>query len=131
MVRRILLSFALLSVCACSKEASDYPDLIVDDIRVGKHRAVGAWDTITVHYTGRLKGGKVFDTSRNNAEPSKYSMRGKTLIEGWRLGLIGMKVGGKRRLTIPPELAYGQQGKLGRFPPNSTVVFDIELFAVE
>ncbi len=116
---------------ACTRDPKDYPDLIIRDIKRGNGAEVGAWDSITVHYTGRLKGGGVFDSSRKNKKPSRYSMSGKTLIEGWRIGLVGMKVGGKRRLTIPPELAFGKQGKLGRFPPNATLVFDIELFSIE
>lgn len=118
-------------LAACTGDPADYPDLLIVDARVGQGDPVGGWDTVTVHYTGRLKGGGVFDSSRKRGKPSTYSLRGKTLIEGFRLGLLGMKVGGRRRLTVPPELAFGKQGKLGRFPPNATLQFDVELLKIE
>ncbi len=116
---------------ACTPDASEYPELIIQDLKKGSGPAVGTWDTITVHYVGRLRGGAIFESSRKKGKPGTYSMRGKTLIEGWRIGLIGMQVGGRRKLTIPPQLAFGAQGKLGRFPPHATLEFDIELIALE
>lgn len=128
---RSFLGLLCATALSCTPDPQDYPNLTIEELKVGAGASVGGWDTVSVHYTGRIQGGKVFDTSRNDSVPRSYSMRGKTLIEGWRIGLQGMKVGGRRKLTIPPELAFGTEGKLGRFPPNSTLVFDIELLGIE
>lgn len=132
MLRNVLYIYLLVLLTACPKTAKDYPELIIKDITIGKGEAAGKYDTVLVHYVGRFPDGKVFDSSQSRfGGPHKYSLTAKTLIEGWRLGIVGMKVGGKRRLTIPPHLAFGPQGKAGRIPPNSTIIFDIELLKVE
>lgn len=123
---------SLLLAVSCTKKAKDYPNLIIKDLKHGDGEQVGGFDTIYVHFEGRFKNGEVFDSSRaRGSEPIRYSMRAKSLIEGWRLGLVGMKEGGVRRLTIPPELAFGSQGKAGRIPANETLIFDIELIKAE
>ena len=129
MIKYVLLLGLLLP--ACTKDPKDYPNLKIEDVKKGKGTAVGGFDTIYVYYEGRFEDGKVFDTNRGKKKPTRYSMRAKTLIEGWRIGLVGMKEGGKRRLTIPPELAFGKKGKMGRIPPGATLVFDVELVRVE
>lgn len=113
---------------SCTKKAKDFPNLIIKDLKVGQGAEVGSFDTIYVHFEGRFKDGRVFDSSKSRGtEPIRYSMRAKSLIEGWRIGLLGMKEGGIRRLTIPPELAFGSKGKAGRVPANETLIFDVEL----
>jgi FKBP-type peptidyl-prolyl cis-trans isomerase len=86
--------------------------------------------TITVHYTGWLANGTKFDSSVDRGEPISFALVDGGLIKGWVEGVPGMKVGGKRQLRIPPEAGYGPSGK-GPIPPNSTLIFDIELLGVK
>lgn len=91
-------------------------------------QAVLLTDTITVHYTGWLEDGTTFDSSVPRDEPLQQPLTG--LIEGWQEGLVGMKVGEKRRLIIPPELGYGEEGFPPTIPPGATLIFDIELISI-
>ena len=98
------------------------------DVKEGKGEEVKAGATVKVHYTGWLTNGKVFDSSRKRDEAISFGLN--QVIKGWTEGVQGMKVGGTRRLMIPPELAYGDQDK-GDIPPKSTLIFDIELLEVK
>ena len=86
---------------------------------------------IQVHYTGKLQDGTKFDSSFDRGEPFSFQIGLRQVIEGWEIGLMGMKVGGKRTLIIPPELAYGERGAGDLIPPNATLTFDVELVAVQ
>lgn len=124
-------SFIIIALISCTKSATDYPDLKIEDLKLGIGESVGSRDTIYVYFEGRFPNGKVFDKSPRDQPPRRYSLMARTLIQGWALGLVGMKPGGKRRLTIPPELAFGEKGKYGSIPPNATLIFDIELIKKE
>lgn len=104
--------------------------LQIIDIVVGNGDTVQAGDTVTVHYTGWLTDGTVFDTTLDDGNPVSFELNPARLIQGWVEGIPEMQVGGMRRLIIPPELAYGDAGRSG-IPPNSVLIFDIELLAAE
>ena len=104
--------------------------LVIEDLVVGSGPAVKAGDTVSVHYTGTLLNGEKFDSSRDRGEPFTFTIGVSQVIQGWQEGLIGMQAGGIRKLTIPPDLGYGEQGAGGVIPPNATLVFEIELMEI-
>lgn len=100
------------------------------DIKVGTGQVANDGDHVKVHYTGWFASGKKFDSSVDAHQPYSFTIGKGDVIKGWDEGVIGMKVGGKRQLRIPPELAYGEKGYKDIIPPNSTLIFDIQLLAV-
>jgi len=105
--------------------------LIVQDVVVGTGKTAENGDTLIAHYVGALEDGTVFDESYSKGQPIQFVLGSGQLIQGWELGLVGMKEGGKRRLVIPSELAYGVQGAgNGAIPSNATLLFEIELVGV-
>jgi FKBP-type peptidyl-prolyl cis-trans isomerase len=105
--------------------------LTVTEQQVGTGAEAVAGKTVSVHYTGRLITGRKFDSSLDRGTPFSFKLGAGQVIKGWDLGVAGMKVGGKRQLTIAPELGYGANGAGGVIPPNATLVFDVELLGVE
>jgi FKBP-type peptidyl-prolyl cis-trans isomerase len=101
----------------------------VDEV-VGTGESPSPGRTVSVHYTGRLENGTVFDSSAKRGVPFDFQIGTGGVIKGWDEGVMSMKVGGKRKLIIPPSLGYGSQDK-GSIPPNSTLIFDVELLAVK
>lgn len=104
--------------------------LQVVDEQVGSGKECKAGDTVKVHYTGTLMNGKKFDSSRDKGEPFKFTLGQGQVIKGWDQGVVGMKVGGKRKLTIPSDLGYGERGSGASIPPNAGLKFDVELIEV-
>lgn len=105
-------------------------DLKIEDIRQGQGEAVKEGDTVEVNYTGTLINGTKFDSSYDRNQTFKFTVGAGQVIQGWEKGLIGMKKGGLRKLTIPSSLAYGEQGVPGAIPPSSPLIFEIELVSV-
>jgi FKBP-type peptidyl-prolyl cis-trans isomerase FkpA len=104
--------------------------LLKEDLIVGNGATAEAGQDVVVHYVGRLADGKQFDSSRARRDPLDFALGAGDVIKGWDQGIPGMKVGGKRRLTIPPELAYGKHGLAGVIPPQATLVFEVELLEI-
>jgi FKBP-type peptidyl-prolyl cis-trans isomerase FkpA len=104
--------------------------LTIEDVVVGDGAAAAAGQQVTVHYTGWLTNGTKFDSSKDRNDPFVFPLGAGRVIKGWDEGVQGMKVGGKRKLTIPPALGYGARGAGGVIPPNSTLVFEVELLGV-
>jgi FKBP-type peptidyl-prolyl cis-trans isomerase len=105
--------------------------LQIEDIQVGTGAEATKGAMVDVHYTGWLTNGSKFDSSLDRGQPFSFALGGGMVIQGWDQGVVGMKVGGKRKLTIPPELGYGARGAGGVIPPNATLVFEVELLAVK
>ncbi len=101
------------------------------DVKVGTGEEAKTGDKVKVHYTGWFTNGKKFDSSVDAHQPYTFTVGQGNVIKGWDEGVAGMKVGGKRQLRIPPELAYGEQGYKNIIPPNSTLIFDVQLLGIE
>ena len=104
--------------------------LMIEELIVGSGDEATSGHTVSVHYTGWLTSGAKFDSSRDRDEPFDFALGARHVIAGWDEGVAGMKVGGKRKLTIPPQLGYGTRGAGGVIPPNATLVFEVELLGV-
>ena len=126
----------LLVGCGCSgggggsKEVTLADGLKYTDDQVGTGAEATAGKTAVVHYTGWLSDGTKFDSSKDRGQPFSFPLGGGRVIKGWDEGVVGMKIGGKRTLIIPPELGYGARGAPGAIPPNATLRFEVELLDV-
>lgn len=145
MSRRLLMLVPIMftvlgavSMSACgeqepeSSESSTPTDsLVVEDEVIGEGPAAKSGDVVTVHYTGWLTDGTKFDSSLDRNQPFAFVLGQRQVIAGWDQGVAGMKVGGKRKLTIPPDLGYGARGAGEVIPPNATLVFEVELLQID
>lgn len=104
--------------------------LQIEELNVGTGAEAQSGQKVSVHYTGWLTDGSKFDSSVDRGRPFEFVLGGGMVIQGWDQGVVGMKVGGKRKLTIPPELGYGERGFPGAIPPSATLIFEVELLGV-
>ena len=104
--------------------------LVYEDTVVGEGAEAKAGQQVSVHYTGWLTNGSKFDSSKDRNDPFEFSLGMRQVIGGWDEGVQGMKIGGTRKLTIPPQLGYGARGAGGVIPPNATLVFEVELLGI-
>ena len=127
-----LVVLASLSLSACGRKSAPRTvgGVLIEDLRVGSGATATSGKVVSAHYTGRFPDGNKFDSSDDAGVPIEFLLGAGKVIKGWDIGIEGMKVGGKRKLTIPPELAYGARGG-GPIPPNATLVFDVELVGVK
>ncbi|MBX3189160.1 MAG: FKBP-type peptidyl-prolyl cis-trans isomerase [Labilithrix sp.] len=145
-MRNILPALLFITLAACSKTVAEPPPsdfkpseapplppgpekLEIVDETVGTGAEAKNGDTVKVHYTGKLLNGKEFDSSRGK-DPFQVTIGKGQVIKGWDQGLPGMKVGGKRKLTIPWQLAYGENGSGDKIPPKAALAFDVELLEI-
>jgi len=109
----------------------DVKELKIEDIKIGTGDEAVSGKKVTVNYSGTLTNGTKFDSSYDRGTPFAFNLGTGQVIKGWDQGVAGMKVGGKRRLIIPPDLGYGSNGAGSTIPPNATLVFEVELLKVE
>ncbi|OGZ63304.1 MAG: peptidylprolyl isomerase [Candidatus Staskawiczbacteria bacterium RIFCSPLOWO2_01_FULL_37_25b] len=102
----------------------------IETLQEGAGEGAKAGDKVTVNYVGALEDGVKFDSSINRGQPFTFTLGQNSVIQGWEQGLLGMKPGEKRKLTIPPELAYGEQGAGGVIPPNATLIFEVDMISI-
>jgi FKBP-type peptidyl-prolyl cis-trans isomerase FkpA len=128
----------VLNACGGNTENTGVTQLIKQDDVMGAGAEAQSGRAVTVHYTGWLydqtrpdRKGNKFDSSRDRNEPFSFNLGAGEVIRGWDEGVAGMKVGGRRTLTIPPDMGYGARGAGGVIPPNATLLFDVELLAVK
>lgn len=123
------IAAALLTIVLAFPAAAE--ELQMKDLIVGTGEEADVGMTVSVHYTGWLMDGTKFDSSLDRGQPFSFTLGERRVIAGWEQGVVGMKVGGKRELIIPPELAYGERGAGGVIPPNATLKFEVELLGVK
>lgn len=121
---------AIVYLAMSNKEPEAVTELQTEDLVVGTGPEAKTGDTVSVHYTGWLTDNTKFDSSLDRDEPIEFTLGQGEVITGWDEGVVGMKVGGKRKLTIPPDMGYGAQGS-GPIPPNATLLFEVELLSIQ
>ena len=128
--RLLVINEKFLTSCPGIFAAGDVTDTPFKQIIIAAGEGAKAGDKVTVNYVGTLENGTKFDSSIDRGTPFVFTLGQNSVIQGWELGVLGMKVGEKRKLTIPPELAYGSQGAGGVIPPNATLNFEIDMLGI-
>jgi FKBP-type peptidyl-prolyl cis-trans isomerase FkpA len=132
-LKRFIVIAALLTLAACGGDSTTGPTdsgtVLTEDLVVGTGATAVVGNTVTVHYTGMFTNGTVFDSSVGRT-PIQFQLGSNQVIAGFSQGIVGMKVGGKRRMTIPPSLAYGSAGRPPTIPGNATLVFEVDLVSI-
>jgi len=133
-LKRFIVISALLTLAGCGGDSSTSGSsingtLVIEDLVVGTGATAVSGDTVSVNYLGTFTNGTKFDASADHGGPYTFRLGVGAVIPGFDQGITGMKVGGKRRLTIPPNLAYGSTGS-GPIPPNTTILFEVELVSI-
>ena len=129
-----LLIVFLINSCDSNKRSVKTMDngLVIEDLVVGEGEGAKDYNKVVVNYTGTLEDGSIFDSSLNpGRDPFTFTLGVGSVIKGWDQGVKEMKVGGKRKLTIPPELGYGDRGAGNVIPPGATLIFEVELLEIE
>ena len=128
----ILFAFIYLAGCQKNREVIMENGLVIEDLVVGDGTEAQDYNKVVVNYTGTLEDGSIFDSSlKPGRTPFTFTLGAGSVIKGWELGVKGMKVGGKRKLTIPSDLGYGDNGAGNVIPPGATLIFEVELLEVE
>ena len=128
----ILFAFIYLAGCQKNREVIMENGLVIEDVVVGDGTEAQDYNKVVVNYTGKLEDGSIFDSSlKPSRTPFTFTLGAGSVIKGWDLGVKGMKVGGKRKLTIPSDLGYGDNGAGNVIPPGATLIFEVELLEVE
>jgi len=130
-----IIIITMLAILGCKEKGQNVKIIkgikIVDTV-IGEGLEAEKYDILTVNYTGKLEDGTIFDSSKNpGREPFRFTLGAGQVIKGWDEGFVGMKVGGTRILTIPPEMGYGARGAGDVIPPNATIIFEVELLELE
>ncbi len=126
----LLLLLFVFIMDKTSPDNKDVDELAIEDIIIGDGEEVKIGDKVKVNYIGTLLNGTEFDNSYTSGSPFEFTVGSGEVIKGWDEGIVGMKVGGKRKLTIPSSLAYGEKGSGDKIPPNSGLVFEIDLVEI-
>ena len=127
--RALPLLVALTALACGTAEPTGPTQLVIEELTVGTGATAVSGDTVTVHYVGTLLNGTKFDSSVDRGQPYTFRLGTSAVIPGFEQGILGMRVGGKRRVTIPPHLAYGDTGQ-GPIPPKASIRFEIELLSI-
>ena len=132
--KAVLISLIFLGISCTNKRSKEImsTELEIEEIIIGEGVEANDYNKVIVNYTGSLEDGSIFDSSLNpGREPFNFTLGVGSVIKGWDLGVKGMKVGGKRKLIIPADLGYGENGAGSAIPPRATLIFEVELLKVE
>ena len=126
----VIIGFIGFKLLTSEKKMINKEGVIIEILKEGTGAEAKNGDKVTAHYTGTLEDGMKFDSSLDRGTPFSFTLGAGQVIRGWDIGILGMKINEKRKLTIPGDLAYGQGGVPGLIPPNATLIFEVELLGI-